>query len=72
MTGPVVRLDESQGLGVDGGLDRGRQGVPHDLLQVRALDARGHERQALHETAGLVLVGAHQEVGQLGDDAAHQ
>jgi hypothetical protein len=72
VTGPVVGLDEVQGLGVDGGLDHGGQGIAHDGLKMRALDARGHECQALHETAGLTLIGAHQEVGQLGDDAARQ
>ena len=70
--GPTVALNEVEGLGVDGRLDRRGQGALDDLHQVPAADAGGHEGQVLHEGAGALGAGAHQEVGDLGDEPVGQ
>jgi len=70
--GPVVGLDEIEGLGVDGRLDRRGQGALDNLHEVSATDAGGHEGQVLHEAGRLPGTGPHQQVGDLGDEPVGQ
>ena len=65
-------LDEVEGLGIDGWLDRCGQGALDDLHQVVAADPGGDEGQVLHEAVGPVGAGADQEIGDLGDEPVRQ